>query len=337
MSQKSQLEVLVAISNTDDFQSWSQEKKVERYERVLEWHDFVRANKANIPYVWGTHQALSQNAFSKVRSMHVLVYRVRDFLHLDELMDQDPLRDVSQYMTWLLSPLEEDFASDQKRFEKHRAELGSEQPLDENKAWKRMRSLYSEKPDFVGKFEPIAPPNYIKDYSNPDSSKIEILVAGTNVDDSMSWSDAKQVIVYEKISWWAHYAAMLIRRGQVTHGWNFHDFCEMAAGGATNSCGAALVYSVDSLDEFDGLYSLDPVRRKGRFWSIVLQPIAQQEQLDKRRLRDAQLRLGGRAWREIQTTESSIVLDAGREQLPHSNASWAERHVGQGNGRVSDA
>jgi hypothetical protein len=152
-------------------------------------------------------------------------------------------------------------------------------------------ALYSNKPDFVGKYEPIAPLNPLKGYSDSDNSKIEILVAGTNTEESMSWSDAKQVIVYEKISWWAHYASMLIHRGQVTHGWNFHDFCEVAAGGATNSCGAALIYSVSSLDEFDSLYSLDPVCRKGRFWSIVLQPIARQELLDKRRLRDAQFRL----------------------------------------------
>lgn len=306
MSQSSPLEVLVAVSNTDDFHSWSQEKKVDRYERVVEWHDFVRANKKKIPYVWGTHQALSQNAFSKVRSMHVLVYRVEDFLEFDELMDQDPLRDVSQYMTWLLSPLEADFDSDRKRFERHLAELGTERALAENKAWKRMRSLYSTKPDFVGKYGPIAPPNPLKDHSDPDNSKLEILVAGTNTDDSMSWSDAKQVIVYEKISWWADYASMLIRRGQVSHGWNFHDFCEITAGGATNSCGAALIYTVCSLDEFDSLYSLDPVRRKGRFWSMVLQPIARQELLDKSRLRDAQFRLRERTLVGRRAPESAI-------------------------------
>jgi hypothetical protein len=290
MSQTSPLEVLVLVSNTDDFHGWSQEKKVERYERVLEWHDFVRTNKSRIPYVWGTHQALSQNSFCKIRSMHVLVYRVQSLFELDELMDRDPLRDVSQYMTWLLSPLEDDLTNDLRRIERLRAELGSGKGLAENKSWNRLRALYSGAPDFVGKYEPIAPPNKPKDYSDPDDGKIEILVCGTNTPDSMTWSDAKQLIVYEKVIWWADYTWMLIHRGQVKYGWNFHDFCDSAVY-AGNTAGAALVYWVSSLEEFDSLYSLDPVRRKGNFWSIVLQPIARQEEVDKQRLKEALARL----------------------------------------------
>jgi hypothetical protein len=286
----SPLEVLVFTSNTDDFHGWSPEKKVERYERAVEWHSFVRANKEHIPQVWGTHQVLSQNQFSKIRSMHVMVYRVRDLYHLDDLLDRDPLRDVSQYMTWLLSPLEDDFVSDKNRLERHRAELGSEQALGDNPAWKWTRSLYSRKPGYVGKYEPVAPPNPRTSYSDPHDEKIHILVCGTNPFESPNWSDAEQLIVYEKISWWADYSSMLIHSGQVTHAWNFHDFCD-AAMFAVNSCGAALVYSVDTFDEFDKLYSLDPVRRKGSFWSVVLQPISRQEELDRRRLRDAELRL----------------------------------------------
>ncbi|MBY3557345.1 hypothetical protein [Rhizobium laguerreae] len=290
MSRKPDLEVLVAICNTDDFHGWSQQKKVERYERVLEWHDFVRANKDVIPYVWGTHQVLSQNLFSTIRSMHLLVYRVKDLFELDDLMDRDPLRDVSQYLTWLLSPLEDDLVSDLKRLEKLRAEFGSETSFAENESWKWTRSLYSQKPEFVGKYKPIAPPNPHKDYSDRHDGKMEILVVGTNSNDSMNWSDAKQLITYEKISWWADYAWMLIHGGQVTHGWNLHDFCD-AKRPAERTCGATLIYSVHDWEEFDGLYSLDPVRRKGSFWSVVLQPIARQEELDKRRLRDAYSRL----------------------------------------------
>jgi hypothetical protein len=106
----------------------------------------------------------------------------------------------------------------------------------------------------------------------------------------MSWTDAKQLISYEKVIWWADYAWMLIHNKQVSHGWNFHDFCD-AAGFAGNSEGATLVYSVDSFDEFDEIYPLDPLRLKGSFWSIVLQPIAKQEQVDRMRLTDALQRL----------------------------------------------
>ena len=287
---KGSMEFLVLISNTDDFHSWSQEKKVGRYERVLEWHEFVRANKTNIPYVWGTHQVLSANSFCKIRSMHVLVYRVDTLFELDELMDRDPLRDVSQYMTWVLSPLEDDLSKDLKRIERLRTNLAGGKDLSENQAWNELRALYTHKPDFVGKYSPIAPPNKPKSYLDADDGKIEILVAGTNPPDFMSWPDAKQLISYEKVIWWADYAWMLIHRGQVKYGWNFHDFCDSASY-AGNSEGAALVYTVDSFNEFDEIYPLDPLRLKGSFWSIVLQPIAKQEELDKRRLLEARSRL----------------------------------------------
>jgi hypothetical protein len=290
MNQSSAMEFLILVSNTDDFHSWPQQKKVERYERVLEWHQFVRANKKNVPYVWGTHQVLSANAFSKLRSMHVLVYRVESLSELDELMDRDPLRDVSQYMTWILSPLEDDLSKDIKRITRLRTNLAGGKDLSTNPAWNELRALYTHPPDFVGQYSPVAPPNKPKEYSDEPSDEIEILICGTNPPDFMSWSDAKQLISYEKVIWWADYAWMLIHRGQVKYGWNFHDFCASDSF-ASNSEGSALVYTVGSFDEFDEIYPLDPLRLKGSFWSIVLQPIAKQEQIDERRLEDARKRL----------------------------------------------
>ena len=60
------LEFLVLIANPADFSSWPAAAKIDRYERVIEWHDFIaRSNPIRVPYVWGTHQVLSHTELSK--------------------------------------------------------------------------------------------------------------------------------------------------------------------------------------------------------------------------------------------------------------------------------
>src|SRR5262245_22667930 len=104
---KEYMEFLVLVSNPDDFMGWSQQRKIERYQRTLEWHDFVgQHNPTKMPYVWGTRQVVSQTRLSNVRSMMAAVYRVKSLDEFDRLMDEDPLRDISKYVTWALSPVE---------------------------------------------------------------------------------------------------------------------------------------------------------------------------------------------------------------------------------------
>jgi hypothetical protein len=132
--------------------------------------------------------------------------------------------------------------------------------------------------------------NYFDETSDED--RLQVMVVGTNPPGFMDWTDAQQFISYEKVMWWHDYLAMLVQQGQVTHAWNGRDFCDIEGfSGVTEN--ATVVYSVADLAEFGDLYSLDPLRLKGDFWSIVLQPIFRQRQLDEQRLAQARARYSG--------------------------------------------
>ena len=86
-------DIMVLITNPPDFGSWPSDMKIERYRRVLEWHDYIsRLNPVRVPQVWGTHQILSQIRPSPVQEMLIAVYRVSTLFEFDDLLYRDPLR-----------------------------------------------------------------------------------------------------------------------------------------------------------------------------------------------------------------------------------------------------
>jgi len=286
-------EIMVIITNPEDFASWPADQKKDRHKRVLDWHQFVRANNpGKITQAWGTHQILSQNGLSNINNMHLAVYNVPDLREYDRLMVEDPLRDVSRYGTFFLQSLKGDHAKDFERTNKLRDHLFKENAAlrtDPDSEYAKLRQLYTQAPDFVGNYTPRDPPNEIMDFNSRtlDTAKKEdestnVLIIETNTDESQSHDDGRKLILYEKILWWADYASMLIGKGQITHGWTQHNFCD-AEDYASGREGAVVVHRTDTWEEFDKLYADNPIRTHGKFWSIVLQPLELQYELDKRR------------------------------------------------------
>jgi hypothetical protein len=211
----------------------------------------------------------------------------------DRLMEEDPLRDVSRYTTWAVSPLEDDREKDLRRYNRLRANLFGERAEAEIAnvpGWQELRAQYIQAPDYVGKHAFRPPPMPITPYWDiPREESLQVFLMGTNPPDFMGWSDAKQLIVYEKVLWWADYISMLIEQGLVSHAWTGKDFCDVG-GTKGNTESAEVIYRVKDLDQFGELYALDPLRLKGDFWSIVLQPILLQRRLDEERLLRAKAR-----------------------------------------------
>jgi hypothetical protein len=282
---ESPLEVMVLTCSPDDFPSWPRDRQRERHKRVIEWQDFVRShNPSRIPYVWGAHQLLSHTQLSNLNDMHVAVYRVDHMAEFDRMMIEDPLRDCSRYVTFALASLSEDHERDLKRFNKIKQELFAGKEMAAVPEYQKLRSLYTQAPDYVGKHPPRDPPNPVIDLSAraKHEEKVEILVIESNTDPNQDFPDAQQLIVYEKVLWWADYASMLIGEGILTHGWTLHNFCDSEKFEGQRE-GAMGVYACESWEHFDSLYALNPVRRAGKFWTVHLQPAQQQMEQDRLR------------------------------------------------------
>lgn len=285
---KEYIEVMVWISNPDDFLNWHPERKLERYERVVAWHEYIidLASKGKVTHAWGSHELLSRSEFASSLGLLIAVYRVKSWSEFDFLINSDPLRDISQYVTTPLTEILDDREDDQRRYDQHKTSfLGHADPI-RTRVYEECRARFDLPPDYVGKYpyvNPVNAPTSFTDTLSP-GDPMQILILGTNPAEYITmWEDVRQLVHHEKVLWWFDYVAMLVTQGKVSHGWGTHDFC-VITGEKTNSCGAVTVYSVQRYSEFDELYSLDPLRRSSLFWSVLLQPIADQRQLDIRRL-----------------------------------------------------
>jgi hypothetical protein len=101
-----------------------------------------------------------------------------------------------------------------------------------------------------------------------------------NTPEQMSWDDVTKLAHYEKVVWWQHYIQKMLQEGKISHAWGTHDFCDIRTFSA-RSAAAAVIYNVDSLAEFAEAYKTDPLRQRGRFWSIMLRPISEQKSEDE--------------------------------------------------------
>jgi hypothetical protein len=285
-------DIMVLITNPPDFGSWPSDMKIERYRRVLEWHDYIsRLNPVRVPQVWGTHQILSQIRPSPVQEMLIAVYRVSTLFEFDDLLYRDPLRDLSYYTTFLLAPLANDLADDTARFEQLKAALTVGKDPEHLAQMSAHRALFKNAPEYVGKYPLVAPPNPIVHYMSdplapPEERPLRILVYGQNPPEYMTWDDHRKLIHYEKVLWWHHHIAEMANTDRLSHVWGMHDFCDIAMLSGRSASGTA-IYKAKDLDDFDDMYRSDPLRDMGRFWSVVLKPADQQRTLDEERLRRA--------------------------------------------------
>lgn len=156
------------------------------------------------------------------------------------------------------------------------------------------RSLYEKAPSYVGQYEFVAPPNPKTNitYKEQEGDELQIMLIGRNVDEYVGlWDDTRQFIFHEKIEWWHDYVAMMINKKKLTHVWGTNDFCNIS--GFDKSFAAAVeVFRVNNYEEFDELYRLNPIRKSVSFWFMLLQPIADQRDLDEQRLANALKEIG---------------------------------------------
>jgi hypothetical protein len=285
----SSFEVLVIISSTEDFAGWSRSQKLERYRRVVEWHDYAEnlQKEGKITHLWGSHQLLSRHRF--VNSMGVLlaVYNVTSWSEFDELLLLDPLRDISRYLTSPLTRLLKDREEDVERFERHKAQIEASD-ANQQLLHDAYRSLYTRAPDYVGRAEqyhqPLNLPTEPGKLIDP-AEPLEIFVLGTNPGEAMfAWDDSRQAFHYEKVTWWHDYTSMLIDQKKISHVWGAHAFFDMTQLSGEAKGAGIVIYTVNSFSEFDHLFQLDPIRESTVFWTILLQPIAEQRNKDVRRL-----------------------------------------------------
>ena len=284
------MEVMVFISNPKDFISWPKEQKIDRYKRVMQWHEQAEALSGEAsPFMWGSHQVLSQIALSELTDLRIIVHRVESLRELDDRLTRDPLRLISRYKTVLLAPLQNDREDDLKRLEKSRNALLGE--VDDEVKADLLRSLshFRSAPNFVGKRQPAIPENPIVPYrpsrtTETDERPVRVLIHGMNPPDYMAWDDLRKLAHYEKVIWWHDHIADMQEKDMLSHVWGTHDFCA-ADTMSYRSASGVTVYKAKSLDEFDEIYRLDPLRDHGHFWSVILKAMDYQRLDDESMLR----------------------------------------------------
>lgn len=284
-----QIEILVMISSPESFSSWPRDQKMDRYRRVVQWHDYAKAlhEKGKITHLWGSHQLLSRHRFVDSMGILLAVYLVGSWAEFDELLLDDPLRDVSRYLTSPLKRLLKDREEDIERFQRHKTLTTSNQATHQA-LQEAYRSLFSAPPDYVGRTDVYhqpqnAPTSAVKLREAGDP--LEVFVLGTNPAEAMfAWDDSRQTFHYEKVTWWHDYTSMLIEKQKVSHVWGAHAFFDSTRLSGEAKGAGIVIYSVDSMSEFDELFQLDPIRESTVFWTILLQPIADQQVQDRKRL-----------------------------------------------------
>ncbi|WP_299902587.1 hypothetical protein [uncultured Ruegeria sp.] len=288
------MEIMVLAGSPLDFPSWHPDLKLNRYNRVMKWHDEYLPSlyqDKKVTHSWGSHEILSR--FDPTTSLGILscVYDVESLEEFDTLMAKNPLRDISRFTTLPLCSLFEDQRSDYERTERSLRHLMTDKNAVQEREIENRRALYSGPPEFVGETtltdNPPNTPNELSEASFPND-ELRILLVACNPNNLIeSWDDLRKQVLYEKVNWWFDYMALMIKDRRVSHGWGTHDFCNIE-GMSVNSKGAVHVLTAKDFEDFHIFYNLDPLREWARFHTVLLNPIGKQRKLDKLRLDSAQ-------------------------------------------------
>jgi hypothetical protein len=282
------IDVMVLNHCPEEFVSWSAAAKLARYEKVMKWHDFMLDlnKKKKVPWAWGSHQLLSK--FRPLSAMNTLitVYHASSMSEYSDMMEADPLRDCSTYMTIPLEPLQYDLSNDAASAEMAAPGDSSLSRL----AVDLYRAVTRKPPSFFDPKNQTAPnppnpPINLTAKSKPGDD-LEYLLYGIGIPQSTDWNDARRSVYNEQLAWWHAYASKLIAAGQVRHGWSTHNFCDVAIASA-NSKGSAMVVTAPTFAALDQLYDLNPFENQGLFLSVLLRPLADQREADLARLHAA--------------------------------------------------
>lgn len=285
------IEVMVIVNVPASYASWDRPKQANRQRQVLRWHDYVRSlhKKGNAPWIWGSHQIVDAIDLSEAQSALVAVYSVSSLSEYDALMLRDPLRDCSVYLTIPLQSLKEDAESD-IRISEFGTVSGGSQGSIEAQVRSAYRSLFRSPPSFFTRDNLQAlhhPSNIHTDLNRrlKPGDPLQLLLYGINPNELIGmWDDTRRAIHYEKVLWWHAYVSEQTKNGRMTHGWSTQDFCTIMAPGSKKA-GGVVVLRAQDFKELNSAYQENPLRDEGLFYSILLQPIADQLEADEEKLR----------------------------------------------------
>jgi len=289
------MQTLVMVHNPQDIGGWSEQQRVVRWERVMEWHEYAARlhEEGRITHAWGAHGLTDAEYPSPRQHLLIAVFSTADHDEFDALREVDPLLDVSEYLTVPLVDLERQYAADKARVEDLRARvLRLDDPVNARVFAERRAVTKTTPPDFVGRYPRLAPANPPTDFTvrNGPDDPLTILLYGVNPADYVNnWDDMTKLLHGEKVMWWHDYIAMLRDGDHVTHAWGCSDFTSALATSAKTG-GNVAVYQARHFEEFDALYRIDPLRTKNLYVSVALRPIADQRESDRRRLELARRR-----------------------------------------------
>ncbi len=285
-------DVMTLVSAPPDFVAWSPERKLERYERVIQWHDYIRGlnGSQKVKWAWGSHALLSNFRMSPSQGTLIYIVSAESLEEYTTILEGDPLRDISTYMTLPLSPIDADFEQDKQRREL-RTELDIQGTLG-SAFVDAERSTVRRPPSFHDRANPkvAKPANPPCDLDDKEDYGVSYLLYGTGLSQAAEWSDLKRSIYEEKIQWWHSFAADMVEQGKMTHAWATHAFCDTGRL-ESNRRGGAAILKAEDFDEVDEIYRLNPLSSEAEFVSIALRPLARQREADAARVELARTRI----------------------------------------------
>jgi hypothetical protein len=289
------MDVLVLVTNPRPSATWSAQQRLTRWARVMEWHDYARElhDRGRLPWAWGLRMMLETTRPTAVCHGLAAIYQVDDLQELSCLLDDDPLRDVSEYLSVPLAGLDEDFANDTERFERAKRALIGDDPVALVK-YAEYEAVTAQAPSYVDAWAQRLPANPPVDFDtrSEPGDPLEVFVYGVNPNGYIeSWDDLRHLLHYQKVLWWHHYTWMLAGQGIKTHSWGTHDFCNVVFN-SSKSASAFDVFRVPTLERFSDVFALDPIRDDSLYQVALLRPIAEQRRSDERRAVETMRRTG---------------------------------------------
>jgi hypothetical protein len=264
-------EMLVVISTPTDFLALPDKQKLRFYDQAVSWHDYISDLKERgvVTDAWGAEKLLSTTTgLSPTKSVLSAIYSVESLKVFSEALSQDPLFQFGQYLTIPLTSIEEDYETDLARYRQSEAYV---------------RSRGKQTPDAVVRYPHETPWIKARDPRAGAGLEIMVLIGSTFGD----WRSDEQNLEFEETILQMHdYHGRLRDAGIIRREWGSHQFVGAGAF-ATARPVAAIIFDLDSHDEFDQVFSADPLWPNFVFLTLALVPFDESRRRATQELHDA--------------------------------------------------
>lgn len=257
-------QILNMAHNPPDFPSWPNDQKRDFYKRVVEWHDYISGlmKDGHVLRAWGTQKMPGRVRAHGTKTALVALYEAT-FDKFSELVIKDPLWNSAIYMSPILKSIEGDYEDDLRRFESQKSYLEM-----------KTASLFGEPVvKFRGTRVNIAP-----------GGTIEVLVGSGNTPGWHDLSDEEQLPIYEKVLQMHDYFTPF-REANVVSEWGTYQNCGFGILEGPTSAKGIWIAKVNSYDEFDELFQVNPMRNNSNVFTYILIPFDESRKRAKEELR----------------------------------------------------